>query len=399
MASEPPARPQSTFSFLTLPLDLQIQILGALSPSALHNTTAAHPSLAAVFQEYPGSILKDTFSTLHPQLRNFLFTIHGIDSAIKQPNIYPRPKFEKMSKFLKKSLDEKCILQGFEQDPIAALERLRAIEDDVDWHMREYAQETYERICKHDDILMDDDVRSNFPPLKLSAVEEHRIKRAFYRLRLFKAIFYDYADHFKMDLRESYVSFFKRLSAFELDEFILLEMFCRRRRGLFLATCGHSECIHYGAAPWRRGAKPNWEQCMSASKDPGVSECLTDWRLLWPIRDTIEEHYIDGNMDWIDPTKCRETPSRLWDDVPEANDPNDIWRCCVKDIHVHRTVWEYQSDFQMLGFCFWDAQRVKNTWGDIFGKQRIDDWWRIYYFGKGTEEEIQARRDALYTGQ
>lgn len=297
-----------------------------------------------------------------------------------------------MSKFLRKSLDEESPARVIDHDPIASLKRLCDIEDDVNWHVENYAQETYRNICSHDNILLDDDVRSNFLPLKLSIVEEYRIKRAFYRLRLFKTIFYDYADHFKIDCRQSYVSFFKCLSAFELDEFILAEMFSRRRRGLYFATCGHQECIQYGTAPWRRGKSPTWEQCKTASKELGTSACLLDWRLLWPIKDTLKEHYIDGDWDWIDPAKCRETPSRIWDDLPEANEPNEVWRSCQKQIYVDRTIWEYPSDFQMLGFCFWDGKRVNETWGDIFGEKRRNRWRRIYYWGKDTTEgEIESQ--------
>ena len=337
-----------SFPFFNLPPDLQLHILSYSDIQTLQNAISATPYIRDLYELYPETFLHTATRHHGQQIQNLMLTTLSIARSIHSINMYQRPALENMHKYFADSLDTdqpRRILQPCD-DAIPVLDMLCDMDAEVDALVYSYAHDTHARACRSDNP------GAVVPPLHLSETEYHRISRAFWRLKLYGVLFYNYADRIGLLSARNYQSFLSRLATFEMDEMVTAYQFMVRYRLYFTSAFPHIGCPFEG-------------QNMSRNRDPfECPDCQGRWskygsahiQAFWC---TVEHAYLGEGMLWTDPRSCRKDPIRSWDDRPEADVPNAGY---VK-FSALRELWlekdEFVCKYRNLGWCFWEKERLE----------------------------------------
>jgi hypothetical protein len=357
---------------MNLPVDVQLHILGSLDLHTLNNAVQAIPGAKELFLRYPTSILQRAAMDMGVQMRNLLLTTHSLIHAIRSGDPIVTSNLDNMTAFLATNLDtgEPREVDMVGGDFLGTLRSLCEIDSEVSTLVEEYAQDIYERASQRDNPGV-------VPtPLVLSTTERYRLTRAFYRLKLFGVLYYNYADRFEIDLQSTYPDFFFRLSAFELDELVTPYQYLIRGQRHLIPAIPHTNCAYTRRKPFRNDDPFNCSRCRGAYTECGSTlSGPATWRDIQPFWYTLSEFLVNTEGLWTDPDICRRTPFKLWDDVPEANEPSSGWLSwsTFRDNDMEVTLETYVNDFRILGYCFWDGKRLAK-WGDMFGWDWIDQW-------------------------
>jgi hypothetical protein len=173
----------------------------------------------------------------------------------------------------------------------------------------DYAKYIYEVAC-----LRHEAIKS---PLLLSPIEMHRITRAFYRLKLFGVLSYDYTHRFDIDididldleLEYSYYEFPDRLGIFEIDKLATAYSFLFDKRLCIRPAYAHDDCPSLRIDRWRNVGTWKCEHCrrLCAIVDGrrGFATRHNAWEL-WSIM--ISKPYISLRGLWAMPGFCLQTP-------------------------------------------------------------------------------------------
>jgi hypothetical protein len=369
------ARP--SFPFLDLPAEVQVLVMSNVDIHTLQNLVRATPSARDMYLRYPTSILQGAVATMGLQFRNLLLTTYSLMCAINHANIYTKADITSMEAFLEKSLDteEQRRIDLLEFDASRALDTLCDIDKEVTTFVQAYAEDIYERAYhRYDPGVV-------LPPLVLCSVETYRITRAFYRLKLFQVLFYNYADRFSIDFSQSeaYQAFFDRMSDFEMDEMVTAYQFALRDRRYFKSAYPHKGCTYTGHKPWRNDDPLHCETCRGAfstdmrslDSTPASApsaRAVNRRRRPQPFWSTLQDAYLSSLGLWAEPTSCRSTPMKEWTTEPEANGPNAGWLYWkpVRDTIMSAATRDvYVRHFRIFGFCFWDYSRLRE-WDYMF---------------------------------
>ena len=257
MAALSTRRTAFPFLFTSFPADVQLLILSNMNLHILQATTEAALCAKELYLKYPSSVLRGATATKGIQIQNLLLTTHSLVSTIKAAEVYPQPDLEEMQNYLAENLDTEKPrnVELVEYDALGVLHTLCEIDREVSEYVEDYADDIYERTCGRDNP------GALPPPLVLSQTEKHRLTRAFYHLKLFGVLFYDYADRFRVDLESSHVVFFDRLSAFEIDELVTAYQFALRERRYFEPAYVHKGCSYSRSKPWTNSDPLNCKNC------------------------------------------------------------------------------------------------------------------------------------------
>jgi len=367
-------RASSSFPFTNLPADVQLLILGNVDLHTLQSTTRAIPSARELYLEYPSSILQAVTATMGPQIRNLLLTTHSLVSTIKAVDVYPQPDLDDMEKYLAENLDTEAPMKVdlLDYDALGVLHALCEIDKEVSDYVKDFAYDIYENACRCDNP------GAIPPPLSLSPTEEYRMTRAFYRLKLFGVLFYNYPDRFHVSMESFQAVFFARLSAFEIDEVVTAYQFALRERRYFKSPCVHIGCSYPRLKLPTNNDPFNCQTCrglytMHVSKN--VLEARP-WgrRNVQPFWWTVSEHFA-GPEDWAHPDMCKPYPIKNWHDTPDSNEPSagwSLWREYYERSGSSVSRQLYVNVFRVLGYCFWDSTRLEG-WGNMFGEQWVTE--------------------------
>jgi hypothetical protein len=282
--------------------------------------TDSIPSLRKLYLEYPSSILHDATATMGLQIRNLLLTTEHLVTTIRAKHTDDIPDLDDMEVFLSDSLDTETAWKIHPERngaPIA-LQTMCEIDTEVAGLVHDYVKDIYERACRrHNQDAIP-------PPLVLSPTEMHRLIRAFYRLKLFGVLFYNYADRFCINLFPSYKIFFTRLSAFEIDEMNTAYEFLIRDDRHFKPAWPHIGCSFAKLNPWTDEDPFNCWKCGGQFDSMMVRDGCIRPRAVQPFCCTLQRHFIYMGR-WADSGRCRALPVKQWHDVPEANGPSAGW--------------------------------------------------------------------------
>jgi hypothetical protein len=352
-----------SFPLTDLPPDVQLLILSNLDLHTIQNLMNAIPATKELYLSYPSSILRGVLVSMDLQTRNLLLTTYNLVCIIQSAEEHPKPDLSNMDDFLAENLDteEPQNIDFFGQDAAGALDTLCEIDAEVTDFVTQYAQDVYYTACKTHEA------EAIVPPVSLSSTETHRIMRAFYRLKLFGVLFYDYTHRFDLDLKSSAYEYLDRFSAFELDELIAAyDSFFTRRRP-FKPAHIHEDCPFL-----RTCVRPDIEDTRHCERCRGLCANIRvnngfynrpDSETLWTL--LLKSRYT-GVGTWAKPEYSLQTPIKIWHDDPEANEPNAGWLlwCKVRDGSSPNEN-EHVKGFRNLGYCFWDSERLEG-WDDIF---------------------------------
>jgi hypothetical protein len=362
-------RVRPTFPLMDLPADLQLLILSKMDLHTLQNIIQAVPHVRETYLRYPSSILRGAVAEIVPQVRNLLLTTYRLTCIIRSGDVSQKPDLSNMGGFLADNLDtEKPRKIDFlEHDALDALHTFCEIDAEVMNLVQDYAKDIYERACHRDNP------GAIPPPLVLSPNERYRMMRAFYRLKFFGVLFYNYVDRFNVHLEPFYAEFFNRLSTFEIDELVTAYQFVLRERRWFKSVCIPHDCSWDHSRFWISIDPFNCERCRGQAMGyVEVQPGRTRRRAIQPFWYTVmQERFVDRDGLWAERLASRPKPIKNWDDISEANEPNKGWLswCEVRD----NPIWlvdknAYVKNFRILGYCFWDRTRLKG-WGDMFQEE------------------------------
>jgi hypothetical protein len=357
---------------MNLPVDVQLHILGSLDLYTLHKAVQAIPGVKELFLRYPSGVLQRVTTGMGVQIRNLLLTTHSLICRIQRGDTSLATRINDMTAYLAEHLDMEGPrkIELTKGDAWGALCRLCDIDSEISSLVQEYAQDIYERACQRDNP------GAVSAPLMLSTTERYRMARAFYRLKLFSVLYYNCADRFKIDLQPTYYDFFVRLSAFELDELITPYQYLVREQRHIIPAIPHTNCTYAGYKPFRNDDPFNCSRCRGAYTEyDSISGGSATWRSAQPFWHTLSGFLINAEGLWAEPDVCRRTPIKLWDDMPEADEQGAGWLSWsrFRDHHMGVSRETYVNDFRILGYCFWDGERLAE-WGDMFGWDWVDQY-------------------------
>ncbi|KAF2826128.1 hypothetical protein CC86DRAFT_406425 [Ophiobolus disseminans] len=374
-------RPRASFHFMNLPADVQCLILSNVDLHTLKSLIKAIPSARQLYFKYSSSILQGSTALMGLQIRNLLLTVYSLVSTIKSVDTYPTPDLDDMGTFLKQNLDTEKPrrIDLIKSHPLGALQMMCEIDREVVGLARDYANDIYGNACRRDNP------GAVLPPLQLSGTEFHRLKRAFYRLKLFGVLFYNYADRFHVDLKASYATFFTRLSLFEIDELVTAYQFALRVRHYFKSPSVHQGCLYSGSKPWTNSDPFNCEICRGLYTIHTGEEVVDSYpwmrRSAQPFWYTVHYDFIHYDGLWAESDLCRPFPIKAWCDMPEANEPSagwSLWNEYYKCSNRRVSGQTYVNAFRILGYCFWDDKRLRG-WGNMFGQAWVSEERRRSY--------------------
>lgn len=351
--------PRGPFSFMKLPADVQVHILSCMDLRSLHATIHSVPHAKHLFLRYPSSILHGATAVMGLHLRNLILTIHSVVQSITSGvDAHASQVIGDMSAFLEANLDteEPRKIHYLETDALFVLGSLTKIESEMLCRHEAFIQDAYERACRNDNPGV-------APPLLVVSPEEtHRAMRAFYRLKLFGVLFYDYADRFRVDLQTSYDSFFERLATFEIDELVTVYQFLIRERMFFTSAFPHGDCSYVPIKPYRDNRDPfNCQTCRGRCLGPN-NPSSPWWRGVQPFWHTVEGRFVHEIGLWAIPSSCRQTPIKLWQDVTATNQSNSGWLRWSNYLEYNDVNRDcYIQNFRRFGYCFWGRERLE-TW-------------------------------------
>lgn len=352
------ARLRASFPFPDLPADVQLQVISNMDLHTLRSVTQAVLGAKELFLKYPTSILQGTTARMGHQIRNLLLTTNRIVSIIKSAVLYNDPDLFDMEKFLVESLDIEAPTSFtlVEHDPLGVLHELCEIDAEVSSLVHDYAEDVQVKAWRFDNA-------STSPPsLQLSSAERHRVMRAFYRLKLFGVLYYNYADCFKVNLETPNAVYFARLCPFEIDELAAAYQFAMRENRYFKAPYVHVGCQSISLYPWTNSDPFNCPTCrgffiMPIKKQPTMSRPLPSfrrsaeqfWSMIYPFIDRYEPR--EAKVSDI----SRSTPIKLWPDVPETNRSSAGWTLWKESYDMSIVVGlrrAYVNNFRMPRYCF-----------------------------------------------
>lgn len=350
----------------SLPLDIQLQVLSCMDIHTLHAAINAIPYAKALYLTYPSAILKGATAAMGVQIRNLMLTTYSIMQSVESNiDMYTDKAIKDMSTFLASHLDteESRSICFLDRSALRALVALCQLDDEIASRVEAYAIDAYNRACHRDNPGV---IPS---PLVVSSTEHHRLTRAFYQLKLFGVLFYNCADRFRVDLEASYSAFFDRLSTFEVDELTTAYQYLVREGLFFTSAYPHKNCSYVPVKPYRDCLDPfNCETCRGRCLGPS-NPSSPWWRGVQPFWHGLVCNYVDPIGLWADPAHCRQSPIKMWGDVPRANEPNAGWLlwCHYREMpNINKRI--YVSGFRALGYCFWDRERLEG-WDML-----RDDW-------------------------
>ncbi|KAH7392826.1 hypothetical protein BKA66DRAFT_456970 [Pyrenochaeta sp. MPI-SDFR-AT-0127] len=353
-------RTRPSMPLMRLPPDVQLHILRNMDIHTLHTAINAIPYAKALYLRYPVTILQGATAAMGLQIRNLMMTTYGIIHRVNSGfSAYSNETLNDMSTFLASRLDTDGPrdMFSFESNGLRVIEALCKLDAEISCHVEAYAFDAYSRACHHDNPGVAP------PPLIISSIERHRITRAFYQLKLFGVLFYNYADRHRIDLQASYSAFFDRLSTFEVDEITTAYQYLLREGQFFISAYPHNNCSYVPVKPYRGCLDPfNCETCRGRCLGP--SNPLSPWwRGVQPFWHGLICKYVDPVGLWAEPAYCRQTPIKIWDDMQRTNKPNAGWLlwCDYRELpEIERDT--YVREFRNLGYCFWDRVRLEG-WG------------------------------------
>jgi hypothetical protein len=347
-----------SFPFLDLPPDLQLHVLSFLNLQTLKNAVSCSSHISFLYTKYPETFLQAAMHHHGQQIRNLILTTLSITRSIDSINTHLRPDVDDLGKYFAHHLDTDVtahILKTNEY-PIQVLDMLYALDLEVRSLVHDYALDAYRRACHFDNP------GAVVPPLILSPSENLRITRAFWRLKLYGVLFYNYADHFGLDLSHAYSTFFNRLCEWEIDEMVTVYQYMVRNRYYFNSASPHIDC-------------PFANQPMHRNRDP--FECPNcQGRHLFNVNRNqafsrvIEDNYLHGNGSlWASPFKCsfRYKPVKVWDESPDENMRSGGY-CLVYALSPGSpSSKELFVQLRNRGVYFWDQERLKgwDAWDEF----------------------------------
>jgi hypothetical protein len=355
----------SRFPFRTLPTDVQLLVLGALDLHTLKSVSDASPDIKLLYLSCPSGLLQGVLTSMEHQTENLILTIFSLIRIMRSGGIYPLLSISCMQHFLAECLDceEVGRIAVNEHDAFDSLDLLCEVDAEIGSLVQDYAAAIYIKaraIEKSGAASL---------PLPLSATERYRMRRAFYRLKLFSVLFYYYADHIHFELDSSYNSFLDRLSTFELDELVTVYQWMYLNGRSFRPAHGHTDCSPPTIGRWRNHDPLNCRR-MCMRPRPEIDGSIHP-RPTQPLWDTlVVEYHVRFEEPWAKPSACRATPIKQWDDFPKANEPNTgwlRWRQLRDSARWYPDYYGYTRHFLCLGYCFWDRDRLER-WGDMFSK-------------------------------
>jgi hypothetical protein len=282
-----------------------------------------------------------------------MLTTLSIARSIASVEMYLRPDPENLEKYFVDHLDADIPAEilRINESPLQVLDMVYALDWEVRSLVYDYAHETFGWACRFDNP------GAVVPPLVLSATERHRITRAFWRLKLYGVLFYNYADRFGLDLSKTYSIFVDRLCAFEIDEMVTVYQFMVRNRHYFISSFPHDNCPFTGMMPYRNRDPFECPDCQGRHRFNSSRN-----QAFWHI---MEDKYLGDRIMGADPAVCRGTPIKLWHDAEESNEPNAGYEESPSfAFHpgfgnlVSPRRAEYFS-FRNRGICFWDKDRLE----------------------------------------
>lgn len=369
MSKTPRPRRCTSFPFDILPADLQLLVMSHVGLHTLKSMTKSIPSVRRLYIEYPSSVIQDATSTMGHQISNLLLTTESLVTTIRAGHTDSKPDLEDMDSFLSHSLDRGTLWKIFPKrnDALGALQTMCEIDAEVVGFVQDYAMDIYERACHRD---KPDAIPA---PLVLSSVEKHRLTRAFYRLKLFGVLFYNYANRFQLDLEASYAAYFNRLAAFEIDELINAYIFLEQEGRHFKPAWPHSGCSFAKGGPWINNDPFNCWRC--GGKLDNMIKVVRDRfflprRAVQPFWEAIHGSFLSYGGPWASPDRCRALPIKQWYDFPEVNEPSAGWALWHENYESSDEPLrpKYVHTFQTLGFCYWDGARLE-AWGNMFSQE------------------------------
>jgi hypothetical protein len=305
------------------------------------------------------------------QMGNLLLTTCSLICALQFSDTKSTLVLDHISKFLVENLDTEQFnkTEVQENNPLDALDMLCTIDTEVMSLVQDYAQVVYQCAFRRDNP------GAIPPPLILSKAEMYRMRRVFYRLNLFDVLYYDCSGRSDIDSKPFYIEFFKRLSAFEIDELVAAYGF------VYQECCWNNVDSEYKEHPiassmGQRGIEPLKRYRARCTGSENTPSWFTRSRVSQPVWfNFVMKGFIDRNGLWANLVSSRCMPIKSWDDAPEANERNKGWLswCKVRDnpnwgINRHACVRHHRN----LGYCFWDGTRLAG-WGSMFQESWLSE--------------------------
>lgn len=341
-------RQRPSFPLLDLPPDLQIHVLGYLELQDLRSIVRASAQMRDIYLGFPETLLGGATSYMGAQIQRLMLTTLSIIRSIRSHDSRLGPSIDTMHIFLADNLDtdqQWRILQPGD-NALAVLDALCVLDAETTSLVQAYAIDDYGRAycsCNPGTIP---------PPIWLSSTERHRIMRAFWRLKLYGVLFYNYADYFDLDLSSCYTFFLDRLCDFEMDEMITAYQFMVRYRRNFVSEWPHRDCPFAGELIYRNRDPFECPHCQGRYLYNTQRN-----QALWHI---VEHRYLGSVGLWADPRVCGHEPQKVWHEFLESNAPNTGWQLFRKYRDEYGLNGEtYRTQFRNLGFCFWEKERLE----------------------------------------
>jgi hypothetical protein len=281
-----------------------------------------------------------------------MLTTLSIARSIDSVEMYLRPDPSNLEKYFIDHLDADIPAEilKIDESPLQVLDMVYALDWEVRSLVHDYAHEAFAWACRFDNP------GAVVPPLILSPTECHRITRAFWRLKLYGVLFYNYADRFSQDLSSTYSIFVDRLCPFEIDEMVTVYQSMVRNRHHFISSFPHDNCPFAGMLPYRNRDPFECPDCQGRYQFD-----LPRNQAFWHI---MEDKYLGDRIMGADPAVCRKTPIKLWHDAEESNKPNAGYKGYPAfsnrgfGMRVSPLIARYFS-YRNRGICFWDRNRLE----------------------------------------
>ena len=346
-----------SFAFLDLPPDLQLHVLSFLNLQTLKSAVSCSSHISFLYTKYPETFLQAAMYHHGQQIRNLMLTTLSITRGIDSINTHLRPDLDDLEKYFANHLDADVTTRIFKTNeyPLQVLDMLYTLDLEVRSLVHDYALDGYRRACHFDNP------GAVVPPLILSPAENLRITRAFWRLKLYGVLFYNYADHFSLDLSHVYSTFLNRLCVWEIDEMVTVYQYMVRYRHYFNSASPHIDCP-FASQPMHRNRDPfEYPECQGRHLF-NVNRNQAFWRV-------IEDKYLYNGSLWASPRKCRNRPMpvKVWRGSPDANMRNAGYQLISTLGPGFPSSRELFVQLRNRGVCFWDLERLKgwDAWDEF----------------------------------
>jgi hypothetical protein len=346
-----------SFAFLDLPPDLQLHVLSFLNLQTLKSAVSCSSHISFLYTKYPETFLQAATHHHGQQIRNLMLTTLSITQSINPMKTQLRLDLDDVEKYFTRHLDAEVTARICKTNecPLQLLDMLYALDSEVRSLVHDYALDAYTRACHFDNP------GAVVPPLVLSPTENLRITRAFWRLKLYGVLFYNYADHFSIDLSHAYSTFLNRLCDWEINEMVTAYQYMVRYRHYFNSASPHIDCPFAGQTMHRNRDPFECPDCQGRHLF-NIHRNQAFWRI-------IEDQYLyDGSL-WASPRKCsyRFRVVKEWHESPDENMRNTGSHL----ISVIPTGTNYGKglfvQFRNRGIYFWDEERLKgwDAWDEF----------------------------------